>query len=582
MTKNIKKIKELEDIIQNKGVDYYLISTTDEFLNEYVPEHCMRLKWLTNFTGSNGIALISKKKKFFFTDGRYTLQAQKELQKLFQIKDLSRTSIQNFISSNLKKKKILVDTRIFSRSFILELINSSKKSNTKIIHDKKNTIDSIWKDKPKLQSVPFFFLEEKFSGCASNIKIKKIKKEIDNNTLIISSPESVCWLLNIRGYDLPNTPIVLSRLIIRNNTITLYVDLQKVPDNLKFSSKIIIKDINSFDHDISKFSEEVVFIEKQVSYFIYKTLSKKNTVKILNDICKDFKSIKNTIEIKNSKLSHVNDGVALVKFFYWLEKSLDQNISEYEAAKKLELFRRENKNFFSLSFPTISASGANGSIIHYNPQSKSSILKKSQLYLCDSGAQYIGGTTDITRTIFLGRKTAPQKIKDLYTLVLIGHLNLSVLKFPKGTKGYQIDSIARFELWKKGLDYNHGTGHGVGSFLGVHEGPQSISKSPVNVELKPGMIISNEPGYYKDKSYGIRIENLVLVKKSSLKNFYDFETLSLFPYEQNLINKSLLNVNHINWINNYHTLVLKKLSPFLKNEHKTWLLNKTKKMLMND
>ena len=582
MTKNIKKIKELEDIIQNKGVDYYLISTTDEFLNEYVPEHCMRLKWLTNFTGSNGIALISKKKKFFFTDGRYTLQAQKELQKLFQIKDLSRTSIQNFISSNLKKKKILVDTRIFSRSFILELINSSKKSNTKIIHDRKNTIDSIWKDKPKLQSSPFFFLEKKFSGCASNIKIKKIKKEIDNNTLIISSPESVCWLLNIRGYDLPNTPIVLSRLIIRNNTITLYVDLQKVPDNLKFSSKIIIKDINSFDHDISKFSEEVVFIEKQVSYFIYKTLSKKNTVKILNDICKDFKSIKNTIEIKNSKLSHVNDGVALVKFFYWLEKSLDQNISEYEAAKKLELFRRENKNFFSLSFPTISASGANGSIIHYNPQSKSSILKKSQLYLCDSGAQYIGGTTDITRTIFLGRKTAPQKIKDLYTLVLIGHLNLSVLKFPKGTKGYQIDSIARFELWKKGLDYNHGTGHGVGSFLGVHEGPQSISKSPVNVELKPGMIISNEPGYYKDKSYGIRIENLVLVKKSSLKNFYDFETLSLFPYEQNLINKSLLNVNHINWINNYHTLVLKKLSPFLKNEHKTWLLKKTKKMLMND
>ena len=184
----------------------------------------------------------------------------------------------------------------------------------------KNTIDLIWKDKPKLQSVPFFFLEEKFSGCASNIKIKKIKKEIDNNTLIISSPESVCWLLNIRGYDLPNTPIVLSRLIIRNNTITLYVDLQKVPDNLKFTSKIIIKDINSFDHDISKFSEEVVFIEKQVSYFIYKTLSKKNTVKILNDICKDFKSIKNKIEIKNSKLSHVNDGVALVKFFYWLEK----------------------------------------------------------------------------------------------------------------------------------------------------------------------------------------------------------------------------------------------------------------------
>jgi len=241
-----------------------------------------------------------------------------------------------------------------------------------------------------------------------------------------------------------------------------------------------------------------------------------------------------------------------------------------------------NKNFFSLSFPTISASGANGSIIHYNPQSKSSILKKSQLYLCDSGAQYIGGTTDITRTVYLGKKPASQKIKDIYTLVLLGHLNISILKFPKGTKGYQIDSIARFELWKKGFDYNHGTGHGVGSFLGVHEGPQSISKSPVNVSLKPGMIISNEPGYYKDKSFGIRIENLVLVKQSSLKNFYDFETLSLFPYEQNLINKSLLSLNQINWINNYHQSVYKKLSPLLENNHKTWLLKKTKKILTND
>ena len=210
--------------------------------------------------------------------------------------------------------------------------------------------------------------------------------------------------MNIRGYDLPNTPLVLSRLIISNHVITLYIDLQKVPKSFKFVNKIIIKDINSFYNDISKYTNEDVFIEKQVSYYIYKTLCKKNRVKVINDICKDLKSIKNTTEIKNSKQAHLNDGVALVKFFYWLEKSLGQNISEYEASKKLELFRRENKDFFSLSFPTISATGANGSIIHYNPQSKSSILKKSQLYLCDSGAQYIGGTTDITRTVYLGKK----------------------------------------------------------------------------------------------------------------------------------------------------------------------------------
>ena len=581
MKKQINKIKNLVSITEEKGADYYLLSTSDEFLNEYVPEHNMRLKWLTNFSGSNGVALISKKRNFFFTDGRYILQAQKELKKNFEILDLSKINVVNFIKNNLKKKKILVDTRTFSKTFILDLISVSKKSEVTIIHDNKNSIDLIWRDRPVSQNKPLFFLEKKFSGCSSLEKIKKIKKIISSSTLIITSPESVCWLLNIRGYDLPNTPLVLSRLIINNKNIIFYVDLKKVPHGFKLKKKMIVKDINIFDKDISKFSNREVFVEREIPYFFFKTLSKKNRVKVVNDICNELKSVKNVIEINNSRKAHLYDGIALVKFFYWLEKNLDKNISEFEASKKLELFRKENKGFFSLSFPTISATGANGSIIHYNPKSKSTILKKSQLYLCDSGAQYMGATTDITRTIYLGDAQASQKIKDIYTLVLLGHLNLSILKFPKGTKGFQIDSIARFELWKRGFDYNHGTGHGVGSFLGVHEGPQSISKSPINVALKPGMIISNEPGFYENKKYGIRIENLVLVKKSSLKNFYDFETLSLFPYEKDLINKNLLNVDQLNWINNYHQLVFKKLSPYLDNEHKTWLLSKTKKIFMN-
>ena len=581
MKKQINKIKNLVSITEEKGADYYLLSTSDEFLNEYVPEHNMRLKWLTNFSGSNGVALISKKRNFFFTDGRYILQAQKELKKNFEILDLSKINVVNFIKNNLKKKKLLVDTRTFSKTFILDLISVSKKSEVTIIHDNKNSIDLIWRDRPASQNKPIFFLDKKFSGCSSLEKIKKIKKIISSRTLIITSPESVCWLLNIRGYDLPNTPLVLSRLIINNKNIIFYLDLRKVPHDFKLKKKMIVKDINLFDKDISKFSNREVFVEREIPYFFFKTLSKKNRVKVVNDICNELKSVKNIIEINNSRKAHLYDGIALVKFFYWLEKNLDKNISEFEASKKLELFRRENKGFFSLSFPTISATGANGSIIHYNPKSKSKILKKSQLYLCDSGAQYMGATTDITRTIYLGDAQAPQKIKDIYTLVLLGHLNLSILKFPKGTKGFQIDSIARFELWKRGFDYNHGTGHGVGSFLGVHEGPQSISKSPINVALKPGMIISNEPGFYENKKYGIRIENLVLVKKSSLKNFYDFETLSLFPYEKDLINKNLLNVDQLNWINNYHQLVFKKLSPYLENEHKTWLLSKTKKIFMN-
>ena len=422
----------------------------------------MRLKWLTNFSGSNGVALISRKKTFFLQMGRYILQAQKELKKKFDILDLSKINVVNFIKNNLKKK-ILVDTRTFSKTFILDLISVSKKSDVTIIHDK-NSVDLTWRDRPVSQNKPLFFLEKKFSGCSSLEKIKKIKKIISSSTLIITSPESVCWLLNIRGYDLPNTPLVLSRLIINNKNIIFYLDLKKVPHDFKLKKRMIVKDINLFDKDISKISNEEVFVEREIPYFFFKTLSKKNKVKVVNDICNDLKSVKNTIEINNSRKAHLYDGIALVKFFYWLEKNLDKNISEFEASKKLELFRRENKGFFSLSFPTISATGANGSIIHYNPKSKSTILKKSQLYLCDSGAQYMGATTDITRTIYLGDAQASQKIKDIYTLVLLGHLNLSILKFPKGTKGFQIDSIARFELWKRGFDYNHGTGHGVGSF----------------------------------------------------------------------------------------------------------------------
>ena len=565
-------LKTLYSFLKKKKTDFYFISTSDEYLNEYVPDYNMRLKWLTNFSGSNGYALISAKKNFFFTDGRYLQQANKELPANFKIFDLNKVNLINFFSG-LKNKKILTDTKCFSKNLILEISKSLQQSNSKLIHDRKNLIDCIWLEKPKEQIEKFFILEKKKCGESFDKKLRKIRP-IDNKILIITSPESLCWLLNIRGYDLDNTPLVFCRAIITKKILEFYVNKKKIPkDFLSNYKNIKVYDISIFDQKLKRLSKKKIQVDNQLSYFFYKTLEG-NKLFFKEDPCKILKSQKNKAEILQSKSAHLNDGIALVKFYYWLEKNYkEKNITELVAAEKLEEFRRENTNFFSPSFPTISATGANGSIIHYNPNRKSQVLKKGELYLCDSGGQYFGATTDITRTIFLGDKP-PDKLKVIYTKVLLGHLNISMLKFPTGTKGYQLDSIARYNLWNDGLDYNHGTGHGVGSFLGVHEGPQSISKNPNNVPLKPGMIISNEPGFYKKKSFGIRIENLVLVKDSLFKDYLEFETLSMFPYETKLINSNLLNSDQKDWVSNYHNQIYSKLSNFLDKKHSDWLKKK--------
>jgi Xaa-Pro aminopeptidase len=385
--------------------------------------------------------------------------------------------------------------------------------------------------------------------------------------------------LNIRGYDLPYTPVVLSRLILFKGEIKFFVNKRTLPFQ-KFmfkANKISIFDINDFESELLKVSKKSkIFIDNEISFYFYDLL-KKNDCNIQSgvDPCKLLKSQKNNSEIKYSKLAHLYDGIALVDFFYWLDKQpFTNDLTELKVAKKLEYLRARSKYFFSLSFPTISATGSNASIIHYNPEGQIQILKKGQLFLCDSGAQYFGGTTDVTRTVILGKKKPKNEYIDLYTKVLIGHINISMMRFPIGTKGYQIDAIGRYALWNDGLDYNHGTGHGVGSFLNVHEGPQSIGKKYTNFDLKPGMILSNEPGYYRKKKFGIRIENLIIVKKSKINDFLEFETLTLCPYDLNLIDVRLLNYDQKKWLNNYHFRVYSELSNFLDLKTKKWLKTK--------
>ena len=577
----MKEIKErIDKLIHQlklRKMDYYLLSTSDEFLNEYPPDYNMRLKWLTNFSGSNGIALISRSNKYFFTDGRYLLQSKKQLIKDFKIFDSAKINIFGFILNYLKKKQIMLDMRCFSTNFVKTLISKANENRNVIVNDNKKLFDNLWTDRPKELNKRFFMLEERFTGESFNQKVNQIRPK-DKSILVISSPESVCWLLNIRGYDVENTPLIFSRLILTKQKIELFVNKNKVPNEfINKYKKVLIFDINKFETTISKYLNKNILVDKGISYFFYDLLNNNNNVKLIDDPCIKRKSLKNSVEIKCSKQAHLKDGIALVKFFKWLgENYLKKKVTEFLAAKILEDFRKENKDFFSPSFGTISASGPNASIIHYQPEPNSPVIKKDNLYLCDSGGQYYGGTTDVTRTVFLGKKKPSNIIKELYTKVLIGHINIATLKFPIGTKGFQIDSLARYNLWNCGLDYNHGTGHGVGSFLGVHEGPQSISKNMNNTVLEPGMILSNEPGYYKDKMFGIRIENLVLVKKSSFKDFLEFETLSLFPYDLNLIKSEMLNNEQKKFVNSYHSKVYKSLSPFLKKNYNLWLKKKTK------
>ena len=572
----LNNLEKLQKEISVKKVDFYVLSTNDENLLEYTPNQNRRLQWLTNFSGSNGIALISKKKNIFFTDGRYILQAKKEIDSKFEIIDLQKETFFSYLQSNIKNKKILIDFRIFNINFVKKLKRVAKSNLIKIYHDKKNIIDRIWERKVKVNQKLCFFLEKKISGEDTFSKKEQIFNKNSYDYIILTSSESICWLMNLRGFDLENTPIVFSRAILNKDSIKLFLDLNNFPPEKKVNGVQTLC-FKEFESEILKLPKNKKIALDSSSSFFYYELMKSSGIKpnLIEDPCINIRCQKNEIEIKHSVHFHILDGVSLVKFFYWLEKEkLSTKLDELYVSKKLEDFRKKNKNYFSPSFPTISAVGRNASIIHYNPLQNNKRLISGQLYLCDSGAQYLGATTDVTRTIYIGGRKPKKEYILNYTRVLKGHIDLAMIKFPKGTRGYQIDSLARYSLWQNGLDYNHGTGHGVGSFLGVHEGPQSISKINKS-ELKAGMILSNEPGYYKTDCYGIRIENLLLIVPSRHKGFLEFRNLTLYPYEKQLIDLDLLtNVQKI-YINRYHEQVYNKLKRYLKQNEKSWLLKKT-------
>ena len=558
-----KRIKLLRSKFIQHKIDGYVVPKNDQFFSEYAAED--RLKIISNFSGSAGLAIVLKKKSYLFVDGRYTIQAQQQSGKKFKI-----IEIHKFLPFKIiKNLKLGFDPSLFTRKQLNVYFNNSlilKPIN-------KNLVDEIYKDKASKNKI-FFSLTNKVAGKTFQSKINNVKNILKRNKadyLFVSAPENVAWLLNIRGSDNPNSPIPNCRLIIGKDKelflITQKEKTLKIIKDKKLSKKQIINP-KKFGDLINKL-KGYKFIIDPLSCSLLNENIIKSKFKIINkdDPCYKLKSIKNSSEIKHMINAHIEDGLALTKFIFWIKNINKKKITEIDAQNKLEKFRKLNKNYLFPSFNTIAGTGSNGAIVHYRASKESNkIIKKSDVFLCDSGGQYMFGTTDVTRTICFSKQ--PSSIKNVYTKVLKGHIAVATSNLKKFNNGKKIDVRARQFLKKDGLDYAHGTGHGVGFFSNVHEGPQSISKYNT-IKLEEGMIISNEPGYYKKNHYGIRIENLVYVKKNKKK--LQFENLTLAPIEKDLINYDLLNKNEKNYLFNYHLNVYTNHSKFLNKKEKKWL-----------
>tara|TARA_S200000501_G_scaffold373842_1_gene421948 strand:+ start:2143 stop:3843 length:1701 start_codon:yes stop_codon:yes gene_type:complete len=557
-------MNRLKNLFTEYDIDGYIIPKNDEYFNEYTDNSKDRLKFISNFSGSAGFAIIFKNKKYLFVDGRYTIQAKKQSYKNFRV----ITFPDKFPKDILKFKKSMLigfDPKLHTERQV-NFLFKFKNIILKPIND--NLVDKIWFNKPKEKVKKFFFLPNSISGKSANKKIFELKKYLNKNKydfLFISAPENVAWILNIRGNDSLFSPITNARLLIdKKGRLDLFTNLKKISGIVKMlNKKIFLHEENKIDEFISKISNKTILLDNQSCSIHYKKVfEKKNRILFKMDPTYKLKAIKNKTEIKNIKRIHLIDGIALTKFILWLKKNFkNTKITEISAQNKLESFRKKHLSYKYPSFSTISGSGPNSAIIHYVASLKTNrTLKSGELYLVDSGGQYSFGTTDVTRTISLDNKST--YIKDIFTRVLKGHIAVSNFKINKNTTGSQIDKNARKFLKKIKLDYPHGTGHGVGYFLNVHEGPHSISKNS-KITLQNGMVLSNEPGYYKENHFGIRIENLVYINKNK------FEELTVAPIEKSLINKKILSSKELEWINNYHKKVEKNLSRYIDFEDKS-------------
>ncbi|TOO31101.1 aminopeptidase P family protein [Vibrio parahaemolyticus] len=585
----LSRVNAIREWLAQHNIDALLIPHEDEYLGEYVPAHNERLHWLTGFTGSAGAAVITQHKAAIFVDGRYTVQVTKQVpNELFEYRHLIEEPALDWIQDNLTANaSVAIDPRMHSSAW-LDMAQAKLAGKLELNILSSNPIDELWHDRPAPVVSDVRLMPTEAVGQSSESKRKEIAQLVAKagaDSAVITALDSICWLLNVRGLDVSRLPVLLSHAILHaDSSVEYFLDPARLPAEFSahVGTDVTVHNPEALQSRLEAMSGKKVLLDPAISNAWFKLVLQNAGVSVIAaaDPCLMPKAAKNEVEIAGMKACHIRDGVAMSKFLCWLDAEVAAGNLHDEAtlADRLEAFRKEDPTLMDLSFDTISAAGGNAAMCHYNHenQPEPGKLELNTLYLVDSGGQYLDGTTDITRTIAIGQPSA-EMIKQ-FTLALKGHIGVARARFPKGTRGYQIDTLARQHLWAEGYDYDHGTGHGVGHFLSVHEGPASISKKQIDVPLTEGMVLSNEPGYYRANAFGIRIENLELVVETPTNGDFpvlSFESLTRCPIDKRNINVDMLTRPELAWLNDYHQKVWEQISPLVEGEVKEWLREAT-------
>jgi Xaa-Pro aminopeptidase len=576
------RVAALRAELARLGLDGFLVPRADEHQNEYVAPCAERLAWLSGFTGSAGLAIVLKECAAIFADGRYALAVKDQVDdSVFATMALTGTSSQQWLESHLAPgMRLGYDPWLHTPAQVERFGQVAHKAGAELVPVEPNPIDTLWTGRPPPPLGRIARHGSQFAGETSKRKLTRAAAALAGDAQLVSDPHAVAWVFNIRGHDVAHTPLPLSyALIFKNAKPRLYVDARKLDERTRdtLSALADVKEPPVLERDLAVLGRE----GKKLLFDSATAPAKLASVfkgaggscEFGTDPIGAMKARKNETELKGARNAHLRDGVAMVRFLHWFaEHAPGGKLTEIDAARALETFRRDTNKLKDISFPTIAAAGANAAIVHYRVTQKSNATIRKGIFLIDSGGQYEDGTTDVTRTIAVGKPTA--LIRDRFTRVLKGHIAIDRAVFPKSTTGAQIDALARLSLWRAGLDYDHGTGHGVGSYLSVHEGPQRISKLGT-AALEPRMIVSNEPGYYRAGYWGIRIENLVVVERKTIageeREMLGFETLTLAPIDLALAEPKLLDSEEIAWIDAYHARVFRKISPLVEPEVRRWL-----------
>jgi len=590
MSSYADRLAALREQLKANQLDGFVVPLTDEHMSEYVGSYAQRLAWLTGFEGSAGSAVVLPEEAAIFVDGRYTLQVRQQVSPTeWSYQSVPETSTTQWLEEHAPEgARIGYDPWLHTRDWVKKAKEALATRGAELVPVERNPIDEIWKDRPEASKAHLVVQSDQYAGKSAAEKRTEIGDWLANHhadAAVLSALDSIAWAFNIRGQDVTHTPVALAYALVHaDGTADLFVANEKIGPEVRqhLGNGVRLHERAAFESALSELKGKTVVVDPERAVAaIFEALGKAGAkILPLRDPTILPKAIKNPAEIAGQKAAQERDGAAIAKFLHWIDEEAPKgDVDELKASDHLEALRRENEELRDLSFDSISGAGPNGAIVHYRSSEKTNRkLEQGTLYLIDSGGQYVDGTTDITRTVPIGEPTA--EMRDRFTRVLKGHIAIATAVFPKGTRGSQLDSFARRPLWEAGLDYAHGTGHGVGSFLSVHEGPQRISpvgssQSGGDEPLQIGMILSNEPGYYKTGEYGIRIENLVLVVEREIegaeKEMLGFETLTFAPIDRRLIDVQMLEPEELIWLNCYHAHVLAKIGPQLSGKDLEWL-----------